>query len=172
MASARSTSSKASWKLSSCVPPRRTAKSTLIPKSMYDLLTATVIRGILYGALYTFSRLYPNPSAPVSCRLICPATGCSCTLARGLCLGATRLPGDEGPCGIGRGGSGWPRGGARHASPGAPAAGGSNPGHGALRDGSGTVTEERHRFHLVTDPTTQRWLIADQTRGVLRPRVP
>jgi hypothetical protein len=23
---------------------------------------------------------------------------------------------------------------------------------------SGTVTEERHRFHLVTDPTTQRWL--------------
>jgi hypothetical protein len=37
---------------------------------------------------------------------------------------------------------------------------------------SGTVTEERHRFHLLTDPTTQRWLIADQTRGVLRPRAP
>ena len=37
---------------------------------------------------------------------------------------------------------------------------------------SGTVTEERHRFHLVTDLTTQRWLIADQTRGVLRLRAP
>jgi hypothetical protein len=35
---------------------------------------------------------------------------------------------------------------------------------------SSTVTEERHRFHLVTDPTTQHRLIADQTRGVLRPR--
>ena len=48
MSSARSTSSKASWKLSSCVPPRRTAKSTLIPKSMTDLLTATVMQGALW----------------------------------------------------------------------------------------------------------------------------
>ncbi len=36
----------------------------------------------------------------------------------------------------------------------------------------GTVTEERHRFRLVEDPATQRWLIADQTRGVLRARTP
>src|SRR5262245_31517761 len=43
MISASSTSSKASWKLSSCVPPRRTAKSTLIPKSIYGLLTVTGI---------------------------------------------------------------------------------------------------------------------------------
>ena len=33
----------------------------------------------------------------------------------------------------------------------------------------GTVTEERHRFCLVEEPATQRWLIAAQTRGVQRP---
>src|SRR5215831_51048 len=43
VASARSISSNASRKLSSWVPPRRTAKSTLIPKSIPGLLTATVI---------------------------------------------------------------------------------------------------------------------------------
>jgi len=37
---------------------------------------------------------------------------------------------------------------------------------------SGTVTQERHLFRLVADPTTRRWLIADQTRGVLQPRTP
>jgi hypothetical protein len=36
----------------------------------------------------------------------------------------------------------------------------------------GTVTEEQHRFRLVPEPATQRWLIADQTRGVRRPRTP
>jgi hypothetical protein len=36
----------------------------------------------------------------------------------------------------------------------------------------GTVTEEQHRFRLVPEPATQRWLIADQTRGVQRPRMP
>ena len=35
---------------------------------------------------------------------------------------------------------------------------------------SGTVTEEQHHFRLVPEPATQHWLIADQTRGVLRPR--
>ena len=35
---------------------------------------------------------------------------------------------------------------------------------------SGIVTEEQHRFRLVPEPAAQRWLIADQTRGVLRPR--
>ena len=35
---------------------------------------------------------------------------------------------------------------------------------------SGTVTEEQHRFRLVPEPAAQRWLIAGQTRGVLRPR--
>jgi hypothetical protein len=34
----------------------------------------------------------------------------------------------------------------------------------------GTVTEERHQFRLVAEPATQRWLIADQTRGGQRPR--
>jgi hypothetical protein len=34
----------------------------------------------------------------------------------------------------------------------------------------GTVTEERHPFHLVAEPATQRWFIAAQTRGVQRPR--
>jgi len=37
---------------------------------------------------------------------------------------------------------------------------------------SGTVTKERHLFRLVEDPVTRRWLIADQTRGVLQPRTP
>jgi hypothetical protein len=37
---------------------------------------------------------------------------------------------------------------------------------------SGTVTEEQHRFRLVPEPAAQRWLIADQTRGVRRPRTP
>ena len=36
----------------------------------------------------------------------------------------------------------------------------------------GPVTEERHRFRLVEDPTTRRWLIAEQTRGVRQPRTP
>jgi hypothetical protein len=36
----------------------------------------------------------------------------------------------------------------------------------------GTVTEEQHRFRLVPEPATQRWLITDQTRGVRRPRTP
>ena len=35
---------------------------------------------------------------------------------------------------------------------------------------NGTVTEERHQFRLVAEPATQRWLIADQTRGGQRPR--
>src|SRR2546427_808619 len=35
---------------------------------------------------------------------------------------------------------------------------------------NGTVTEEQHRFRLVAEPATQRWLIATQTRGVQRPR--
>jgi hypothetical protein len=35
---------------------------------------------------------------------------------------------------------------------------------------SGRVTEERHQFRLVEEPATQRWLIADQTRGVPQPR--
>jgi hypothetical protein len=34
----------------------------------------------------------------------------------------------------------------------------------------GIVTEERHLFRLVEEPATRRWLIADQTRGVQRPR--
>jgi hypothetical protein len=33
---------------------------------------------------------------------------------------------------------------------------------------TGTVTEERHQFHLVAEPATQRWLIAAQTRGIQR----
>jgi Putative metallopeptidase len=37
---------------------------------------------------------------------------------------------------------------------------------------SGRVTEETHRFRLVVEPETQRWLIAEQTLGVLRPRGP
>ena len=37
---------------------------------------------------------------------------------------------------------------------------------------SGRVTEETHRFRLVAEPETQRWLIAEQTPGVLRPRSP
>jgi len=34
----------------------------------------------------------------------------------------------------------------------------------------GMVTKERHRFRLVEEPATRRWLIADQTRGVQRSR--
>jgi hypothetical protein len=37
---------------------------------------------------------------------------------------------------------------------------------------SGTVTEERHLFRLVEDAARQRWLIADQTRGVPPSRLP
>jgi hypothetical protein len=37
---------------------------------------------------------------------------------------------------------------------------------------SGRVTEETHRFRLIAEPETQRWLIAEQTPGVLRPRGP
>jgi Putative metallopeptidase len=37
---------------------------------------------------------------------------------------------------------------------------------------SGHVTEETHRFRLVTEPETQRWLIAEQTPGVRQPRGP
>jgi hypothetical protein len=37
---------------------------------------------------------------------------------------------------------------------------------------SGQVTEEAHRFRLVVAPETQRWLIAEQTPGVRRPRSP
>jgi hypothetical protein len=37
---------------------------------------------------------------------------------------------------------------------------------------SGTVTRERHRFRLVADPATGQWLIADQTHGVVLPRIP
>jgi hypothetical protein len=37
---------------------------------------------------------------------------------------------------------------------------------------NGTVTEERHLFRLVEDPTTRRWLIAEQSRGVRQPRTP
>jgi hypothetical protein len=37
---------------------------------------------------------------------------------------------------------------------------------------SGQVTEEMHRFRLVVEPETQRWLIAEQTTKVLRPRSP
>src|SRR5262249_17432651 len=55
MVSASFTSSNASWKLSSCVPPRRTAKSTLIPKSIHGLLTVTVMPG-LYGDLTSLDR--------------------------------------------------------------------------------------------------------------------
>ena len=35
---------------------------------------------------------------------------------------------------------------------------------------SGQVTEETHRFRLVAEPETRRWLIAEQTPGVRRPR--
>jgi Putative metallopeptidase len=35
---------------------------------------------------------------------------------------------------------------------------------------NGIVTEEQHRFRLIPEPTTQRWLIAAQTRGMQRPR--
>ena len=35
---------------------------------------------------------------------------------------------------------------------------------------SGRVTEETHRFRLVAEPETQRWLIAEQMPGVRRPR--
>ena len=35
---------------------------------------------------------------------------------------------------------------------------------------SGQVTEETHRFRLVAEPEIQRWLIAEQTPGVQRPR--
>ena len=35
---------------------------------------------------------------------------------------------------------------------------------------SGQVTEETHRFLLVTEPETKRWLIAEQTPGIRRPR--
>ena len=34
------------------------------------------------------------------------------------------------------------------------------------------VTEETHRFRLVAESETQRWLIAEQTPGVRRPRGP
>jgi len=37
---------------------------------------------------------------------------------------------------------------------------------------SGQVTEETHRFRLVAESETQRWLIAEQTPGVRRPRGP
>ena len=37
---------------------------------------------------------------------------------------------------------------------------------------SGIVTEEKHRFRLVPEPATQRWLIAEQTHGVRQPRTP
>jgi hypothetical protein len=35
---------------------------------------------------------------------------------------------------------------------------------------SGRVTEETHHFRLVAEPETQRWLIAEQTPGIRRPR--
>jgi hypothetical protein len=37
---------------------------------------------------------------------------------------------------------------------------------------SGQVTEETHRFRLVAESETQRWLITEQTPGVRRPRGP
>jgi len=37
---------------------------------------------------------------------------------------------------------------------------------------SGQVTEETHRFRLVAEPETQRWMIAEQTPGVRQPREP
>jgi hypothetical protein len=37
---------------------------------------------------------------------------------------------------------------------------------------SGQVTEETHRFRLIAEPETQRWLIAEQTPGVRQSRSP